>query len=100
MLIALGHRSPQPEQRPATLTPTPLDVGVDHARARANVGNATASFLLCLMCIEAIAIVFNLQLKRTTTLYRRAHLNVGRARVATDVAQGLLRDTIDLNLSV
>src|SRR5712672_3578281 len=81
-------RSPlmQYKHSPAAIALLPLNLTIDHAGARANVGHAAAGFLLCAAAVKATTVIFNLQIKLTSAGNADAHLNVLCICMAADIA--------------
>src|SRR5947207_13460216 len=69
----------QTEHCPAGVALAPLDFGIDHARARANVCQATAGILSGRAFSKSSSIVFDPQFKNMISRQRGFHLNVSRA---------------------
>src|SRR5205807_1527006 len=90
-------RSLEREHRSTAVALTPRDFGVDHAGPRANVGHAAAGILF-VAAVKATTVIFDRQFKCVAGRDAGAHLNVPGARVAADVTQGFLRNSINLNL--
>ncbi|MDX6385793.1 MAG: hypothetical protein QOK48_3366, partial [Blastocatellia bacterium] len=82
----------------ATFAPGPINLGVNHAGARADVGYPATGFLSAGTSIKASTVILNLQIEYTRIRYGDAHLNVLCAGVAADIAQGLLGHAINLDL--
>src|SRR5438093_696919 len=92
--------SPSEHEHSSTAIPSlPLDLSINHARSCSNVCKSSSRVLFSFGSIKPAAIILDNQLESTVIDRSSAHRYHAGISVATNIAQGLLRNAVNLNLS-